>query len=155
MIIYSTRLGEIEIQESDIIRFPHALPGFPEETSFIMFAYEADSPFFLLQSTITPELTFALVDPFEFFKDYEIKLDDETIAELELSEENYPKIYAIVTVPEDIKDMTANLIAPVVINWKTKTAMQAILEKSGYNIRHRIFPLAPKEESCEKEKEKE
>ncbi|MDR1702154.1 MAG: flagellar assembly protein FliW [Sporomusaceae bacterium] len=140
MQVYSTRLGEIEVEETDVIYFSRGLPGFIDEKNFIMFAYEDGSPFYLLQSTQTPELTFALVDPLEFFKDYEIKLDDETVAELELNEQNYPKVYAIITVPARVEEMTANLIAPLVINWEKKIAMQVILEKSPYKTRHRIYP---------------
>jgi flagellar assembly factor FliW len=140
MKVYSTRLGEIEVQKEDIIHFAHGLPGFFEEKTFIMFAYEEDSPFYLLQSTQTPELTFALVNPLEFFKDYEIRLDDATTAELDLSEQNYPRVYAIITVPENVEEMTANLLAPVIINWQKKIAMQVILEKSSYKTRHRIYP---------------
>ena len=153
MLVYSTRLGEIEIRETDIINFSRGLPGFADEKSFIMFAYEDNSPFYLLQSTETPELTFALIDPFEFFKDYEVKLDNETIAELKLSEETYPQLYAIVTVPAEIENMTANLIAPIVINWEKKIAMQVILEKSGYKTRHRIYPDEPAQETSGKENE--
>ena len=151
MIIHSTRMGDIEINDEDIFRFPHGLPGFPDERSFVMLVYESGIPFYLLQSTITPELTFVLADPFEFFDDYHVKLDDEIISELGLSNDNYPTIYAIVTIPDDIKNMTANLIAPVIINQKTKTGVQVILEKTVYNTKHRLFVFNLPQDNARKE----
>ncbi|MGP1366547.1 MAG: flagellar assembly protein FliW, partial [Schwartzia sp. (in: firmicutes)] len=39
---------------------------------------------------------------------------------------------------------TANLMAPVVINQKTREAKQVVLDKSHYTTKHRLF--SPKED---------
>ena len=38
--------------------------------------------------------------------------------------------------------MTANLMAPVVINQRTMAAKQLVLEKSHYTTKHRLFEEA-------------
>lgn len=139
MLIQSTRFGQIEVDDSEIIHFPHALPGFPEEKKFALLPYLSDSPFAFLQSLNEPNLTFVVVEPFAFFKDYSFSLDDTVAAELGLSNDNPPKILNIVRIPENMEEITANLQAPIIINCKTRSAIQLILEKSPYAVRHRLF----------------
>ena len=58
---------------------------------------------------------------FYFFIDYEIELDEESLQKLEIIDEttNFT-LYCILTIPEDFKKTTANLLGPVIINWDKK-----------------------------------
>ena len=149
MLLHSTRLGDIEVAEEQIFRFPHGLPGFAHEKAFALLPYEPDSPFFLLQSTTNPDLTFELVDPFTYFKDYSFELPDEMAQELGLSDENPPLIFCIVTVRGELAQMTANLKAPLVINTQTRTALQLVLDGTSYTMRERLFPPTQTEKGGE------
>lgn len=140
MLIQSTRFGEIEVSEDKLLQFPHGLPGFPEERGFAYLPSADDNPFAFLQSTNEPDLTFIVVDPFAFFKDYEFSLDDQIASELGLSSDNPPQIINIVSVPANAEEMTANLLAPVIVNTQSRTAIQMVLEKTAYTTRHRLFP---------------
>jgi flagellar assembly factor FliW len=135
---HSTRLGEIEFFETDKVTFPDGLPGFAGEREFALLP-EQDSPFAFLQSLHEPDLTFLLVDPFAFYSDYSFELNDETVAKLALTESNRPQIWCIVTVPEQAADMTANLLAPLIMSRQDNVACQHVLEGSLYTTRHRLF----------------
>jgi len=140
MKIESTRFGEMEVEEQQLINFPHAIPGFPSEQSFAFIPYQSDSPFAFLQSATDPDLTFVIVEPYSFFPDYGFDLDDVVAGELGLCDENRPQIFNIVRIPEKADEMTANLLAPLVINWEKRVGMQIVLEKSPYTVRHSLFP---------------
>ncbi len=140
MIIESTRFGEVEVAEEQLFKFPNGIPGFPDEKSFAYILHGEESPFIFLQSTIEANLTFVLVDPFAFFKDYEFDLDDEIAKELELSQENPPQVFLIANAKERLADMTVNLLAPIVMNGINRTGRQVILDKPEYSIRHKLFP---------------
>lgn len=140
MIIESTRLGELEVEQDKIINFPRGIPGFSEEKEFVLLPYDNNSPFMFLQSVSEPNLTFLTVDPFCFFKDYEFKLDDQVVEYLELSTEQPPYILNIITVPEKAEEMTANLLAPIIINHSRRMGQQIVLEKSPFTTRHSLFP---------------
>ena len=140
MIIQSIRLGELDIAETDIINFPHGIPGFPDEKNFVSVVNDPNSPFSFLQSTTEAYLTFLLADPFTFFKDYEFVLDDAVDQELGISEENPPQVFVIATAKEKIEDMTVNLLAPIVINSQKSIGRQVVLEQSTYRTRHPLFP---------------
>ncbi len=153
MILQTAGLGDLEIDESLIITFPEALPGFPEEHKFVLIPLDNNSPFYYLQSVLTKELCLIVADPFVFFTDYEIELDKESLQKLEIIDEKTNFIlYCILTIPEDFKKTTANLLGPVIINGDKKIGLQFIAQNYDYTTKHFIFPQnAGKLESAARE----
>jgi flagellar assembly factor FliW len=141
--INTVRFGEIEEEEGKIVHFEQGLPAFEEEKEFIIIPYDAESPYVFLQSAKTPDLAFLMTIPFMFFSDYEFSIDDSVIKCLAIDKQEELLIYTLLTLPNrDIRQMTANLLAPVVINTKNMQAKQVILEKSAYMTKHKLFPQA-------------
>ena len=139
--INTARFGELNIQEDKIFHFADGLPAFEDEHRFIILPFDDDSPYSFLQSVATPELAFLMTVPFVFFPDYEFVLEDDVMAALAIKGSEDMQIYTLVTIPGgNIKEMTANLMAPVVINKKTREAKQVVLDKSQYTTKHRLFP---------------
>ena len=137
----TSRFGEIEAEEDKIIHFAEGLPAFEEERDFLIIPYEEGSPYMFLQSLQTPDLAFLMTVPLIFFPDYEFTIEDDVEQELALTSPEEVLIYTILTLSgQDIRDLTANLMAPVVINAKTRQAKQVVLDKGPYTTKHRLFP---------------
>lgn len=149
MKIQSTRFGELDVAEQQLIKFPQGIPGFQDEKAFVLILQDTESPFSFLQSTTEANLTFLLVDPFAFFSDYEFVLEDKIAEELELSQENPPRVFLIATVKKKLPDMTVNLLAPLLINGVNRTGKQVILDNTEYSISHKLFPNGLPEEAHE------
>ncbi|HRU33059.1 MAG TPA: flagellar assembly protein FliW [bacterium] len=132
MKVRTLLFGDIEIEDKYKIEFVSPILGFEDEREFVLIREKDDSPFFWLQSLKTPELAFLLADPFIFFPDYSINIEDSHIGEK-------IAIYVIVALNEDFKLSTANLIAPIVIDIESKKAFQIVLEDSPYTTRHHLF----------------
>ena len=145
MQIKSTRFGEFDVPEDLVVQFPEGHPGFEDQKQFAFLPYAVDednSPFAYMQSVQDPDLTLLLADPFLFFKHYNLNLYDQTAAQLGLNEsEETAGVYGIVAVPEKMDQMTVNLAAPIVVNWKDQKGMQVTLRRSPYSTKHRLFPL--------------
>lgn len=140
MKIQTALLGELEIDENIIITFRDGLPGFEKEKQFIIIPMDENGPFYYLQSITNPDLCLIIADPFTFFPDYEIEIADQELRKVGVDSGNHNvAIYVILTIPEDFKFTTANLLAPVVINLENHRAMQYIATKTGYTTRHLIF----------------
>ena len=140
MKIKSTRFGELDVAENDVIHFSQGLPGFAEEQRFALLPQGEDSPFFFLQSTQDPNLTFLLVDPFAFFAEYHFEIDDKLVSQLGLSAEQPPIALCIVNVPQGkMQDMTANLSAPIIINRFARLGRQVVLTDTSYSLRQRLY----------------
>ena len=139
----TTRFGEIEVEEEKIVTFSGGIPAFSEETEFVILPYDEESPYYFMQSLKTPELAFILTNPFSFFPDYQIEIDDKSVKELEIVNQDNVALYTIVTIPNgSLRYMTANLLAPIVLNTENMKAKQVIMEKSNYKTKHRLFPDA-------------
>jgi flagellar assembly factor FliW len=71
--------------------------------------------------------------------DYNPLVKSEEIASLGELDSNNLLIYNVVVIPEDIKQMRANLRAPIVINPATKKGKQVILDNEEYEMKYRIY----------------
>ena len=139
--IETLRFGQIEVEEEKIVHFKDGIPAFEEEHEFIIVPYDSESPYYFMQSLATPDLAFLITVPFLFFPDYEFELDDVVQRELDIMEQDDMLIYALITIPGGkIEDMTANLMAPVVLNKENMQAKQVVLDRSRYTTKHRLFP---------------
>ena len=145
--IYTSRFGEIEVDEEKIVHFKDGIPAFEDEHEFIILPYEEESPYYFMQSLKSPDLAFLLTIPFLFFNDYSFEIDDETIKELDIKNQDDVFYYSMITIPNgSVRYMTANLLAPIVINGENMKAKQVVLEKSNYTTKHRLFPESAKKE---------
>ena len=151
--ITTTRFGEIEEDESKIVHFASGLPAFEDEHEFIIIPYDEESPYVFLQSAVTPDLAFLMAIPFIFFPDYEFRLEDDVLESLALERQEDLLLYTLLTIPgSDIREMTANLLAPIVINSRTNEGRQIVLDKSSYRTKHKLFS---KKTEDQKESERE
>ena len=138
--VNTVRFGEIEVDEEKILRFKEGIPAFEEEHEFLLIPYEKESPILFMQSWKSPDLAFLVTSPFIFFPDYSFEIDDEITEDLEIKSQDDLQIYSILTVPNgEVKKMTANLMAPVVLNGKNMLAKQVVLDKSPYQTKHPLF----------------
>jgi flagellar assembly factor FliW len=144
--IETTRFGTLHFTEDQVIDLPSGILGFPEDTRYLLFNHQEGSPFWWLQSLDNGALAFVLIDPFLFKPDYELEMNSEDTAVLQLEEgegalrEVQPM--AIVNISrEEPRVITANLLGPVVINFKKRVAKQVVLDHQDYSHRFPI-PLA-------------
>ncbi|SEO59212.1 flagellar assembly factor FliW [Amphibacillus marinus] len=144
MKIQTQYFGEIDIHDDQRITFPTGIPGFQTETDFVLLNFDENPAFQLLQSITTAALAFVVINPFQFVTDYEIKLDEQLIKQLQIDEEADVLLLAFVTLNDALKSSTANLQAPIVVNQKRQLAKQFITHDSQYSTRELIFTTLSK-----------
>ena len=145
--VYTSRFGEIEVDEKKVVHFKDGIPAFEDEHEFVILPYEEDSPYYFMQSLKSPDLAFLLTIPFLFFNDYTFELDDTVVADLGIEDSENVFYYTMVTIPNgSIRYMTANLLAPIVLNGANMRAKQVVLEKTNYTTKHHLFPESAKKE---------
>lgn len=147
MFIETTHFGKIEIGEADILNFEEGIIGFEDVKEFGLIASEdPESPFKWIQAIDKPELAFALVNPFKIKRDYDFDLKDEDVESLGVKDASEVMVFSIVVVPEDIKKISMNLKAPLIINRTNNKAAQIILDTDKYTVRHFILDELQKQE---------
>lgn len=127
--------GEIEYEENNIITFNKGLPGFSLLRKFILVDLEEYYPFKLLLSLEDDEIALIVTSPYEFFKDYEIKLSEETIKNLKIDSPQQVNIITTVTINSDVRKITTNLRGPIVINTSNNIGEQIILDNPKYKVK--------------------
>lgn len=137
--ITTTRFGEIEVQESDTLKLPQGLIGFPELNTFVLLDHDKDSPFKWLQSLEDGALAFVLINPLLFYPSYTVEVAEAEVQDLGLVKEEDAVVSVIVTMPTNPENMTANLKAPLIFNLKNRLGKQLILNQAEYSIRHHIM----------------
>ena len=139
--INTMRFGEIEVEDEKVVHFKKGIPAFEDEHEFVIIPYDEESPYYFMQSLKSPELAFLITTPFIFFPEYSIEVDDDTMAELNIKNSEDVLLYSIITIPNgSIRYMTANLLAPLVLNIENMQAKQLVMEKTKYTTKHRLFP---------------
>ncbi|CUX95066.1 flagellar assembly protein FliW [Bacillus velezensis] len=138
MIIKTKYHGEIRIDEGQIISFENGLPGFNDETQFVVLPLSEDSPFLALQSVNQEHIAFIVASPFIFFKGYEFDIDQATLELLHIEDIEDVEVMAILTLEEPFENTTANLKAPIIVNKKEMKAKQIILHDASYETKHLI-----------------
>lgn len=143
MIIESSRFGAFEYTETDVVMFPNGIPGFKTYKKYIFIEIE-ESPFVYMQSIEDGDITFIVVSPFDFYREYEFEIPEHIRSEMKLNDQKMIKVYSIVSIREKLANATMNLTAPLIINNTNRTGMQYILSDGVYSVRHPLFSNSSK-----------
>ena len=132
-------------QETSVpeITFVRPMPGFESLSRYALVDLgDGDEVpvVYELRSLDRPEVRFLVAVPGAFFPEYEVSLDDEACAELSLTDAADALVLTVLSsTGGDDEQLTANLLAPVVINGRTRSAAQIILSGTDWPVR---VPLA-------------
>lgn len=133
MKLQTRDLGEMEIDEKDIVTFTGPIFGFEEYRRYVfLYEKELSEHFIWLQSVEEPELCFILVQPDLITDQYRPELPPE--AKELLGEGDY-MCWLIASLREPFTDSTVNLRSPIVVNPELHQAAQFVLDGS-LPIRH-------------------
>jgi len=138
MQIETTRFGTIEINERSVVHLPAGMLGFEHCKRFVLLEDKEGSAVRWMQSVDDPAVAFIVINPFDFFPEYELELTDEQAASLDLEDPADSITFTTVTVARDEGRITANLLGPIVINSRTLTGRQIVLEDDRYGTKHTI-----------------
>jgi flagellar assembly factor FliW len=127
--------GECTFAESEVITFPWGLPGFAELRRFLVLAIPEQAGYVWLQSLDDHAVALPLTDPWSLFDDYEAPLPHYAKQSLNLQNPDDFCLLCVCVVGKGAAEMTINLMAPVVINLKTRTGRQVALENQRYSVR--------------------
>ncbi len=139
MKIQTTRFGELEVNKDDVINFKDGILGFDNLKRFFVVDPGDQTLILWLQAVDDAAIAFPIIEPKIFKPDYTVKLVPAEFTSLELEDLGAASIYTILTIPQVVTEMTANLKAPIVINNKSKVARQIVLQDSKLEVRYPMY----------------
>jgi len=138
--VTSTRFGEIPYAEEDVLVFPRGIPAFEQHNKWIL-AGEEDNAIKWLQNIEDSDLALPVTTPDAVMTDYNAKIPEDELNLVGSKDFADLALLIVVSIPESAPwDMTANLRAPILINLKSRRAVQVIALNEEYPIRHVVFP---------------
>lgn len=134
--------GTMQVSIKQKIIFEEGLYGFEKLSVFYLLDTEDGGPFYYLQSGEDKDLLFILINPYIFKKDFVLDVRKEDLNKIGISKEEDAEkmlVFSIVTILENSKGMTANLLGPILINTDKKVGIQALSLVEGYSTKHNIL----------------
>ena len=150
MLIQTSRFGEIEVEENQIITFPSGLVGFSEDHKFVIREDDAAAPFLWLQSIDSNGLAFVMIEPHVSVSNYELELTQEHLNKLDAKNIEELRVFVLVTMAKEMKDVTINLQGPLLFNPEKRLGLQFIIPDGKYSTRHLLFGDKLKDNNQEK-----
>jgi flagellar assembly factor FliW len=137
--ITTTRFGELEVDKKDIIEFTEGLLGFENQKKFFIVDPGDQTLILWLQSIDDAATAFPIIEPKIFQPNYMVKLLPIELNSLNLENLQNASVYTVLTIPQNVTEMSANLKAPIIINNKTKNARQIVLQDSKLEVRFKMY----------------
>jgi len=141
--------GSIDVDERQRIEFPYGILGFEKLNSYVLLD-APQQPFYWLQALDLVEVAFVLINPVIFRPDYTVEVPPEELEEIGIDDPEKMLIFAIVTIPQNPTEMTANLQGPIIINKETRVGRQSISTNPIWEVRHPVLKelAAVRQEPC-------
>jgi flagellar assembly factor FliW len=149
-VLETKHFGKLSYEADSQLNFPVGLPGFDDRKQFVAIYFVENDPLIYLQSLEDPALCFITMPILAVDPRYRLKVSPEDLAQLGLDSDHQPRIgddvlcLSVLSLRET--GPTANLLAPIVVNLRNRTAVQAVAPASDYPHQ---FALMPKETSPE------
>ena len=138
MNVETKAYGSIDVDERQRIEFPYGILGFEKLTSYVLLD-APQQPFYWLQALDLVEVAFVLINPVIFRPDYAVEVPPEELEEIAIDSPDKMLAFAIVTIPQNPADMTANLQGPIIINKETRVGRQSISTNPKWEVRHPVL----------------
>lgn len=142
--IESQALGPVTVSADRIITFESGLPGFPDERRYALVNDHLKSPFYCLQSVDNPALSFVVAEPTALVPDYRPKNGVSTLQDLRAGSVEDLQVLVTLTIPIGRpREMTANLMSPLLINPEQGLGKQVVIDKPHYSHQHPVILAKP------------
>lgn len=123
-----------ELPELPVITMTRPVPGFPQLDRFALVQLDEDGVLCALRSVDEPEMRFLVVSAVSFFPDYAPVVDDATVAELGIESVEDVLVLVVLSAGTSLAETTANLLAPILVNTRTLSAAQVILDDPALQL---------------------
>ena len=133
MEVKTSRFGPLDIELSDVIRFPQGILGMERCNDWVLLADAQNDALGWLQSTDHADVALAVVSPRRFVSNYQIRLPKRELTPLDLSDIKDAQVLVIVGKTE--QGLSVNLKAPLVFNLEHRLGAQ-VVAKDDHPLQH-------------------
>jgi len=126
----------VQYSENSIIRFDEGLIGFSDCKSFVLLESEGIAPFRRLQSTERDDVGFLVLDTAYLTKEFPSLIPERDWESIGLTDPAARLAFVICIIGPTPAQSTANLQAPLIINYANMAGRQMIIGDTEFSSRH-------------------
>lgn len=126
--IYNNPNAQVTVEEEQLIHFEFGLPGFENLKKYAIIEIEEYNPFLLLHSVEDQSIAMVILKSNLLDEKNEFEIPENKLKNLKEKGKNEFGIFFILKIHEDEKQITANVKAPVLINFVNQKGSQIILD---------------------------
>lgn len=138
--IYNNPEVQVSVEKEQLIHFEFGLPGFEDLKNYAIIEMEDYSPFLLLHSVEDHSIAMIILNSNAIDAGNNFDIPEHKLKNLKNNGENEIGIFFILKIHEDEKQITANVKAPVLINFVNQKGSQVILEDDKLSMDLPILP---------------
>ena len=138
--IYNNPDVKVTVEEEQLIHFEFGLPGFENLKKYAIIEIEEYNPFLLLHSVEDQSIAMVILKSNLLDEENEFEIPENKLKNLKEKGKNEFEIFFILKIHEDDKQITANVKAPVLINFVNQKGSQIILDDDKLSM---DFPILP------------
>jgi flagellar assembly factor FliW len=144
--------GALPYTDESLFDFPQGLPAFEDQKGFVLIQSPEKAPLVFLQSVARASLCFVALPVQVVDKNHQLAIAPEDLEDLALDTRRQPAVggevmvLALVSLHGEFL-ATANLMAPIVLNVKTRRGLQAIRRDMRYSHEHPLSGQAAHQSS--------
>jgi len=127
-------------RDKDVILFEEGLVGFPGCKRFVLMEGEEVAPFRILQCLDQQSVGFLVLDPTMVVKTYNRAIPSDAWRSLDLTDTHERLSLVICILGKSVAESTANLQAPLLINYKKMRGIQLILTTMRFSVTQPLLP---------------
>jgi len=124
MRVESSRFGTLEVQDEDVLHFPHGLLGLEKQRDWVLLSDLETDSLGWLQSQTDPQVAVAVVSPRRFVPGFQLRVSPGELEPLRLQDPKQAQVLALLSKHAD--ELTVNLKAPLVINPELRLGRQVV-----------------------------
>jgi flagellar assembly factor FliW len=124
MLVETSRFGQIQSSQEEVIIFPQGMIGFESSRHWIIVPDPSNSDVAWLQSLGDPNIALPVISPRKFSSEYKISISSRQLTSLNIRSSD--RIYVLSVVSKSGKTLTMNLRSPIVVNLTKRLACQVI-----------------------------
>ena len=141
MEIQTAHFGKVEVEDGRILIFKKGLPGLEGYNKFVLLSSHESRPVSWLQAAGEKIISLPVTDPFKIFPDYSFDISQADIDELGIENVRDVFVLSVLVIPRNIRAMTINLSAPIIVNVRNNQGCQIILDDRKYRVRVPVSDL--------------
>ncbi len=124
MLVKTSRFGQVQSSQEEVIIFPQGLIGFESSRHWLIVPDPENTDVAWLQSISQPQVALPMISPRKFAPEYKVNIPTRQLSPLKLRSTD--RVYVLNVVSKSGRTLTANLRSPIVVNLTKRLACQVI-----------------------------